>query len=167
METQKNNDKGEFGLVATHPRCRYPEQLARSRGSSRSITLIARLMGLTWGPSGADRTQVGPMLAPWTLLSGYTCNGILTSRQRQAGTFWPCYNIAHYSTIWHGDRQRKRNKTKAAHTYSNQSPNISLGGEFRRKFSRESRKRKRYGNVSRHLFVIVGVSFLFTANPSS
>ena len=24
----------------------------------------------TWGSSGADRTQVGPMLAPWTLLSG-------------------------------------------------------------------------------------------------
>ena len=33
-------------------------------------TLIARLMGPTWDPSGADRTQVGPMLAPWTLLSG-------------------------------------------------------------------------------------------------
>ena len=32
--------------------------------------LIARLMGPTWGPSGADRTQAGPMLAPWTLLSG-------------------------------------------------------------------------------------------------
>ena len=28
-------------------------------------------MGPTWGPSWADRTQVGPMLAPWTLLSGY------------------------------------------------------------------------------------------------
>ena len=27
-------------------------------------------MGPTWGPSGSDRTQVGPMLAPWTLLSG-------------------------------------------------------------------------------------------------
>ena len=27
-------------------------------------------MGPTWGPSGADRTQVDPMLAPWTLLSG-------------------------------------------------------------------------------------------------
>ena len=27
-------------------------------------------MGSTWGPSGANRTQVGPMLAPWTLLSG-------------------------------------------------------------------------------------------------
>ena len=33
-------------------------------------TLIARFMGPIWGPSGADRTQVGPMLAPWTLLSG-------------------------------------------------------------------------------------------------
>ena len=27
-------------------------------------------MGPTQGPSGADRTQVGPMLPPWTLLSG-------------------------------------------------------------------------------------------------
>ena len=32
--------------------------------------LIAGFMGPTWGPAGADRTQVGPMLAPWTLLSG-------------------------------------------------------------------------------------------------
>ena len=31
---------------------------------------IARFIGPTWGPSGANRTQVGPMLAPWTLLSG-------------------------------------------------------------------------------------------------
>ena len=33
-------------------------------------SLIARFMGPTLGPSGADRTQVGPMLAPRTLLSG-------------------------------------------------------------------------------------------------
>ena len=32
--------------------------------------LIARFMGPTWGPSGAERTQVGLMLVPWTLLSG-------------------------------------------------------------------------------------------------
>ena len=32
---------------------------------------IARFMGPIWGPSGADSTQVGPMLAPRTLLSGY------------------------------------------------------------------------------------------------
>ena len=42
-------------------------------GGSHSDTLIARFMGPIWGPSGADRTQVGPMLAPWTLLSGYVC----------------------------------------------------------------------------------------------
>ena len=33
-------------------------------------SLRARFMRPTWGPSGADRTQVCPMLAPWTLLSG-------------------------------------------------------------------------------------------------
>ena len=33
-------------------------------------SLIARFMGPTWGPSGPDKTQVGPIKAPWTLLSG-------------------------------------------------------------------------------------------------
>ena len=33
--------------------------------------LITRFMGPKWGPSGPDRTQVGPMMAPWTLLSGW------------------------------------------------------------------------------------------------
>ena len=44
--------------------------------SSLSIciyALIARFMLPTWGPFGANRTQVGPMLAPWTLLSGCIC----------------------------------------------------------------------------------------------
>ena len=40
-------------------------------------TQIARFMGPTWGPSGADRTQMGPMLAPWTLLSGWLWYGSL------------------------------------------------------------------------------------------
>ena len=35
--------------------------------------LVARFMGPTWGLPGADRTQVGPMLAPWSLLSGHPC----------------------------------------------------------------------------------------------
>ena len=34
------------------------------------MSLIARFMGPTWGPSGAGRTQVGPILAPLTLSSG-------------------------------------------------------------------------------------------------
>ena len=33
-------------------------------------SLITRFKGLTWGPSGANRTQVGPMMATWTLPSG-------------------------------------------------------------------------------------------------
>ena len=43
--------------------------------------LIARFMGPTWDPSGANRTQVGPMLAPWTFLSG---------------SLWPSDIIWHY-----------------------------------------------------------------------
>ena len=31
---------------------------------------IVKFMGPTWGPSGSCRPQMGPMLAPWTLLSG-------------------------------------------------------------------------------------------------
>ena len=52
---------------------------------------IARFMGPTKGPHGADRTQVGRMLAPWTLLSGlfpvctsrirYTCHTLMTRFQ--------------------------------------------------------------------------------------
>ena len=44
-----------------------------------TYTPIARFMGPTWGPSGADRTQVGPMLAPWILLSEYIV--LVTSEQ--------------------------------------------------------------------------------------
>ena len=50
-------------------------------------TLIARFMGPTWGPDVADRTQVGPTLAPWTLLFGYTspiwvliCSGLVVPK---------------------------------------------------------------------------------------
>ena len=35
----------------------------------RLRALIAMFMGPTWGPSRAERAQVGRMLAPWTLLS--------------------------------------------------------------------------------------------------
>ena len=31
---------------------------------------IAKFMGPIWGPLGSCRPQMGPMLAPWTLLSG-------------------------------------------------------------------------------------------------
>ena len=37
---------------------------------SELSSLIARFMGPTWGLPGADRTEVGPLLVPWTLLFG-------------------------------------------------------------------------------------------------
>ena len=36
-----------------------------------SANPIAKFMGPTRGPPGSCRPQMGPMLAPWTLLSGY------------------------------------------------------------------------------------------------
>ena len=42
----------------------------REKSSTDITSLIARFTGPTWHPSGADRTKMGPMLAPWTLLSG-------------------------------------------------------------------------------------------------
>ena len=36
----------------------------------RKTPLIARFMGPTWGPPGADRTHEGHMLATWILLTG-------------------------------------------------------------------------------------------------
>ena len=57
-------------------------------------SLIARFMGPTWGPSGANRTQVGPMLAPWTLLSGLMIASTITLCQAYSAavTEWWCYH---------------------------------------------------------------------------
>ena len=37
----------------------------------RINTQIATFMGPAWGLPGSSRPQMGPMLVPWTLLSGY------------------------------------------------------------------------------------------------
>ena len=63
-----------------------------------TMTLIARFMGPTWGPSGADRTQVGPMLAPWNLLSGKNNNSKTT--------------IATASYLWYWWRWRQRRRRR-------------------------------------------------------
>ena len=38
-----------------------------------TISQITKFMGPTWGPPGSCRPQMGPMLDPWTLLSGICC----------------------------------------------------------------------------------------------
>ena len=60
--------------------------------SQNEASLIARLMGPTWDPSGADRTQVGPMLAPWTLLSGIFCVSAEMRFDEKSFTEAPRYN---------------------------------------------------------------------------
>ena len=40
--------------------------------SARQKSQIAKFMGPTWGPLGSCRPPMGPMLAPWILLSGLT-----------------------------------------------------------------------------------------------
>ena len=59
---------------------------------------IARFMVPTWGPSGADRTQVGPMLAPWTLLSG-------TAKRKPLAWLLGCiiYNISKVGNLLQDD----------------------------------------------------------------
>ena len=39
----------------------------------RLASQIAKFTGPTWDPPGSCRPQMGPMLAPWTLLSGMFC----------------------------------------------------------------------------------------------
>ena len=44
-------------------------------------TQIARSVWPTWDPPGSWQPQVGPMLDPWILLSGYTLNTVLILRR--------------------------------------------------------------------------------------
>ena len=50
--------------------CKNVRHFADGHTELHHDTLRARFMGPTWGQPGADRTQVGPMLATRTLLSG-------------------------------------------------------------------------------------------------
>ena len=67
-------------------------------------SLKTRFMGPTWGPSGADRTQVGPMLAPWTLLSGLVIYKVLIKTSPNANTryiqrMWNLYSDCLYAKV--------------------------------------------------------------------
>ena len=53
------------GKIPKRVKSSYTNYLAKSQE-----TQITKLMGPTWGPPGSCRPQMGPMLAPWTLLSG-------------------------------------------------------------------------------------------------
>ena len=52
---------------------------------------ITKFMGPTWGPPGCCWPQMGPMLAPWTFLSGYS--NIAWSKRGIAARIWSIYVI--------------------------------------------------------------------------
>ena len=69
-------------LPLSNHRCSYyisNESNVLPRRTSSKGFQTARIMGPTWGPPGSGRLQVGPMYAPWTLLSGICSD---TKRQR-------------------------------------------------------------------------------------
>ena len=47
-----------------------PIQWARRGTNNNIMSQIAKFMRPTWGPPGSCRSQMGPILVPWTLLSG-------------------------------------------------------------------------------------------------
>ena len=47
------------------------------------ISQVAKFMGPTWCTPGSCRSQMGPMLAPWTLLSGMASEQLLNYTIRQ------------------------------------------------------------------------------------
>ena len=51
-------------------------------------------MGSTWGPSGSCRSQMGPMMAPWALLSGMITSSALqyTPYRSYRYTWWLIFN---------------------------------------------------------------------------
>ena len=65
-------------------------------------------MGPTWGLPGADRTQVGPMWASWTLLSRdlHSCKSLLNLWHGWVIASHDCYGCNHFSKLklnsrWH------------------------------------------------------------------
>ena len=66
-EITRCNISMNWSILMTVGNARYPWILVHL---SCVLSLMARFMGPMWGPSGAGRTQVGPILAPWTSPSG-------------------------------------------------------------------------------------------------
>ena len=56
-------------------------------------------MGPTWGPPGSCRPQMGPMLAPWTLLSGYHTSKVFCAAAC-AKLFWSKVNVLFNPTLY-------------------------------------------------------------------
>ena len=99
---------------------RYTKLSTARETLAERCPLIARFMGPSWGPSGAGRTQVGHMLAPWTLLSGsnFIVSTVMSSRHwntfRITGPLCrvPTYFIVFVDSLQTGSAMRKFHRLK-------------------------------------------------------
>ena len=73
----KLNNRNILAVICPHVRSRFNQRKSDSCSWSLQLAFVPsvtpltpRIMGPTWGAPGDDRTQVGPVFAPWTLLSG-------------------------------------------------------------------------------------------------
>ena len=66
--------------------------------SNSQYTQIAKLMGPIWGPPGSCRPQMGPMLAPWTLLSGYLILPIRSALPNRSTAIQNCHTFLFISS---------------------------------------------------------------------
>ena len=71
LRLNKRLSKQSWGWwFETPSRSLWRHRYGLPKHTSEVTARTARFMGRTWVPPGADRTQVGLMLARWTLLSG-------------------------------------------------------------------------------------------------
>ena len=70
------NEFKDYTFLKLLPHLLWANELDSLVNLSANGTQIARFTGPTWGPPGSYRPQMGPMLAPWTLLSGYLSCGM-------------------------------------------------------------------------------------------
>ena len=84
-----------------------------------SYALVTRLMGPSWSPPGADRTQMGPMLAPWLLLFGYSHHPDIIRIHRNNYIYIRNQQFYQIRIFWKGNTKHKcefENTSMTTHT---------------------------------------------------
>ena len=84
-----SNDPVHWHIHVTRSQCQCVSTLLLE-GMTTLESLIARFMGPTWGPSGADRTQVGPCWPHELCYLGYLFNRIRNSFGNDLLFIKPC-----------------------------------------------------------------------------
>ena len=76
------------------------------------LTQIAKFMGPTWGPPGSCRPQMGPMLVPWTVLSGAGHRAAMTVMTTAWGKLSRTALVFNYLSVtrWRHSKCPQRNR---------------------------------------------------------